>query len=32
MLAFAGTVETYGRSGQTVTGGVRRPRLVDEAI
>jgi hypothetical protein len=32
MLAFAGTVETYGRSGQTVTGGVRRPSLVDEAI
>ena len=32
MLAFAGTVETYGRQGQTVTGGVRRPSLVDEAI
>jgi hypothetical protein len=32
MLAFAGTVETYGPQGQTVTGGVRRPSLVDEAI
>ena len=32
MLAFAGTVETYGRQGQTVTGGIRRPSLVDEAI
>jgi hypothetical protein len=32
MLSFAGTVETYGRQGQTVTGGVRRPSLVDEAI
>jgi hypothetical protein len=32
MLAFAGTVETYGRQGKTVSGGVRRPSLVDEAI
>jgi len=32
MLVFAGSVETYGRRGQTVTGGVRRPTLVDEAI
>ncbi|GGQ42183.1 hypothetical protein GCM10010166_07550 [Couchioplanes caeruleus subsp. azureus] len=32
MLAFAGTVETYGRQGKTVTGGARRPSLVDEAI
>jgi hypothetical protein len=32
MLAFAETVETYGPQGQTVTGAVRRPTLVDEAI
>lgn len=32
MLVVAGNVETYGRQGQTVTGGVRRPSLVDEAI
>jgi FlgN protein len=32
MLAFAGTVETYSAQGQTVSGGVRRPSLVDEAI
>lgn len=32
MLAVAGSVETYGRMGQTVSGGVRRPSLVDEAI
>jgi hypothetical protein len=32
MLVFAGNVETYGRQGQTVAGGVRRPSLVDEAI
>jgi hypothetical protein len=32
MLAFTGTVETYGRQGQTVAGGGRRPSLVDEAI
>jgi hypothetical protein len=32
MLAVAGNVETYGRQGQTVNGGVRRPSLVDEAI
>ncbi|BAL92838.1 hypothetical protein AMIS_76180 [Actinoplanes missouriensis 431] len=32
MLAFAETVETYGPQGQTVTGGARRPSLVDEAI
>ena len=32
MLAFAGTVETYGPQGKTVSGGVRRPSLVDEAI
>ncbi|GGN79280.1 hypothetical protein GCM10010112_53790 [Actinoplanes lobatus] len=32
MLAFAETVETYGPQGQTVSGGVRRPTLVDEAI
>src|SRR3954452_19462984 len=30
MLAFAGNVETYGRQGQTVVGGARRPSLVDE--
>ena len=32
MLAFAETVETYGPQGQTVSGGVRRSSLVDEAI
>ncbi len=32
MLAFAGTVETYSPQGKTVSGGVRRPSLVDEAI
>jgi hypothetical protein len=32
MLAFAGTVETYSATGKTVSGGVRRPSLVDEAI
>jgi hypothetical protein len=32
MLAFAGSVETYGRPAKTVTGGVRRPSLVNEAI
>ena len=32
MLAFAGTVETYSAQGKTVSGGVRRPSLVDEAI
>src|SRR6185503_9867352 len=32
MLAFAGNVETYGRQGQTIVGGARRPSLVDEAI
>jgi hypothetical protein len=32
MLAVAGSVETYGPTGQTVNGGVRRPSLVDEAI
>lgn len=32
MLAFAETVETYGPQGQTVSGAVRRPTLVDEAI
>jgi hypothetical protein len=32
LLAFAGNVETYGRQGQTVVGGARRPSLVDEAI
>ena len=32
MLVVGGNVETYGRQGQTVTGGVRRPSLVDEAI
>jgi predicted deacylase len=32
MLVVAGNVETYGRQGQTVTGGARRPSLVDEAI
>jgi hypothetical protein len=32
MLAFEGNVETYGRQGQTVAGGTRRPTLVDEAI
>lgn len=32
MLAFSGTVETYGPRGQTVNSGVRRPSLVDEAI
>jgi hypothetical protein len=32
MLVVAGSVETYGRQGQTVTGGARRPSLVDEAI
>lgn len=32
MLVVAGNVETYGRQGQTMTGGVRRPSLVDEAI
>jgi hypothetical protein len=32
MLVVTGNVETYGRQGKTVTGGVRRPSLVDEAI
>jgi hypothetical protein len=32
LLTVAGNLETYGRQGQTVTGGVRRPSLVDEAI
>jgi hypothetical protein len=32
MLAFAETVETYGPQGQTVSGGIRRSNLVDEAI
>jgi hypothetical protein len=32
MLAFAGTVETYSPQGKTVSGGVRRSSLVDEAI
>ena len=32
MLAFAETVETYGPQGQTVSGGIRRSSLVDEAI
>ncbi len=32
MLVVAGSVETYGRQGQTVAGGSRRPHLVDEAI
>jgi len=32
MLAFGDNVETYGRQGQTVAGGARRPSLVDEAI
>jgi hypothetical protein len=32
MLAFSGTVETYGPQGQTVNSGDRRPSLVDEAI
>jgi predicted deacylase len=32
MLVVAGTVETYGPTGQTVNGGARRPSLVDEAI
>lgn len=32
MLAVAGSVETYGRMGQTMSGGVRRASLVDEAI
>jgi hypothetical protein len=32
MLVVAGNVETYGRQGQTVNGGARRPSLVDEAI
>ena len=32
MLAFSGTVETYGPRGQTVNSGDRRPSLVDEAF
>ena len=32
MLAFSGNVETYGRQGQTVNSGDRRPSLVDEAF
>jgi len=32
MLAFAGSVETYSPQGKTVSGGARRPSLVDEAI
>jgi hypothetical protein len=32
LLFVAGNVETYGRQGQTVTSGERRPSLVDEAI
>ncbi|RZU50447.1 FlgN protein [Krasilnikovia cinnamomea] len=32
MHAISGNVETYGRQGQTVVGGTRRPSLVDEAI
>lgn len=31
MMAVAGSVQTYGRDGQSV-GGARRARLVDEAI
>ncbi|HWG98646.1 MAG TPA: flagellar export chaperone FlgN [Pilimelia sp.] len=32
MLVVAGSVETYGRDGQSVAGVARRARLVDEAI
>jgi hypothetical protein len=32
MLVIAGNVETYGRTGQTVTDTVRRPHLLDKAI
>ena len=32
MLVLANNVETYGRTGQTISDGVRRPHLVDEAI
>lgn len=32
MMVVAGSVDTYGPQGQTVTGGTRRARLVDEAM
>jgi flagellar biosynthesis/type III secretory pathway chaperone len=32
LLFVAGNVETYGPQGKTVTSGIRRPSLVDEAI
>jgi hypothetical protein len=32
MLAFTGAVETYGPQGKTVSDGLRRPSLVDEAF
>jgi len=32
LLAFAGSVETYSPQGKSVSGGARRPSLVDEAI
>ena len=32
MMVIAGSVETYGRKGQTVSEGARRAQLVDEAI
>jgi hypothetical protein len=32
MMVISGSMETYGRQGQTVTGAARRAHLVDEAI